>query len=113
MAGTISLTQGDAEGVALLTLAHPAKMNAIDIAMWRELQAMMLHLQAMAPADAPHAVIVRGLVDPHAAVELLETFARTIGHLECAEDITRPIMGMGAASVRHTRAAQCPKRDQR
>ncbi len=60
MAGTITLTQGEAEGVALLTLAHPAKMNAIDIAMWRELQALMLHLQAMAPADAPHAVIVRG-----------------------------------------------------
>jgi len=60
VAGTITLTQGDAEGVALLTLAHPAKMNAIDIAMWRELQALMLHLQAMPPADAPHAVIVRG-----------------------------------------------------
>lgn len=59
MPGSITLEHG-AEGVARLTLANPAKLNAIDIAMWRELQALMLHLQALPPAEAPHAVVVCG-----------------------------------------------------
>lgn len=59
MPGSISLERG-ADGIAHLTLANPAKLNAIDIAMWRELQALMLHLQGLTPAEAPHAVIVRG-----------------------------------------------------
>ena len=60
MPGTITLAPSEAEGVAHLTLANPAKLNAIDIAMWRELQALMLHLQALPPAEAPHAVVVCG-----------------------------------------------------
>ncbi len=60
MPGTITLAPSEAEGVAHLTLANPAKLNAIDIAMWRELQALMLHLQALPAGQAPHAVIVRG-----------------------------------------------------
>jgi enoyl-CoA hydratase/carnithine racemase len=56
--GTITL---DIDGhTARVTLANPAKLNAIDIAMWRELRAVFERLQAMPPADAPHAVIVRG-----------------------------------------------------
>ena len=66
MPGSITLQRGDAEGVALLTLANPDKLNAIDIAMWRELHALMLHLQQLSPEEAPHAVIVRG-VDGHFA----------------------------------------------
>lgn len=60
MPGSITLAPAEAEGIAYLTLANPAKLNAIDIAMWRELQALMLHLQSLPSADAPHAVIVRG-----------------------------------------------------
>ncbi|MFT3953539.1 MAG: enoyl-CoA hydratase-related protein [Piscinibacter sp.] len=60
MPGSITLERGDVEGVAHLTLANPAKLNAIDIAMWRELHALMLHLQDLPPEEAPHAVIVRG-----------------------------------------------------
>ena len=60
MPGTITLEPSEAEGVAHLTLANPAKLNAIDIAMWRELQALMLHLQALPAGQASHAVIVRG-----------------------------------------------------
>ena len=45
---------------ARVTLANPGKLNAIDIAMWRELRASFERLQAMPETDAPHAVIVRG-----------------------------------------------------
>jgi enoyl-CoA hydratase len=58
MAGTITL---DPMGPwARVTLANPGKLNAIDIAMWRELRAAFERLQAMPAADAPHAVVVRG-----------------------------------------------------
>jgi len=58
MPGTITL-RSDA-GVAVVTLANAGKLNAIDIAMWRELRALFERLQAL-PADAaPHAVIVCG-----------------------------------------------------
>jgi enoyl-CoA hydratase len=45
---------------ARVTLANPGKLNAIDIAMWRELRAAFERLQAMRAADAPHAVVVCG-----------------------------------------------------
>ncbi|WP_298835322.1 enoyl-CoA hydratase/isomerase family protein [uncultured Piscinibacter sp.] len=66
MPGSITLERGDVEGVAHLTLANPDKLNAIDIAMWRELHALMLHLQQLPAHEAPHAVIVRG-ADRHFA----------------------------------------------
>ncbi len=46
--------------LARVTLANPGKLNAIDIAMWRELRALFERLQALPAADAPHAVIVCG-----------------------------------------------------
>lgn len=56
--GTISLERmGD---WARVTLANPGKLNAIDIAMWRELRAAFERLQQQPAADAPHAVVVRG-----------------------------------------------------
>jgi len=58
MAGTIHL---DAMGPwARVTLANAGKLNAIDIAMWRELRAVFERLQAMPAADAPHAIVVCG-----------------------------------------------------
>src|SRR5437763_10502705 len=45
---------------ARVTLANPGKLNAIDIAMWHALRAVFERLQALRPADAPHAVIVFG-----------------------------------------------------
>ena len=56
--GTITLEAGT--DWARVTLANPGKLNAIDIAMWRELRAVFERLQAMPEADAPHAVIVCG-----------------------------------------------------
>ena len=43
-----------------VTLANPAKLNAIDVAMWRDLRLAFERLQAMPAADAPHAVVVCG-----------------------------------------------------
>ena len=48
------------DGVARVVLANPGKLNAIDIAMWRELQALFKRLQSLPEADAPRAVIVCG-----------------------------------------------------
>lgn len=56
--GTITLDTG--ADWARVTLANPGKLNAIDIAMWRELRAVFERLQALPEADAPHAVIVCG-----------------------------------------------------
>jgi enoyl-CoA hydratase len=53
----------DAAGAATigrLQLAHPAKRNAIDIAMWRELRAVFDRLQALPPTIAPRVVVVSG-----------------------------------------------------
>jgi enoyl-CoA hydratase/carnithine racemase len=60
MPGHITLKSADAAGVARVTLANPGKLNAIDISMWRELRALFERLQAIAPDDAPRAVIVAG-----------------------------------------------------
>lgn len=58
MPGTIQLEH--LGNWARVTLANPSKLNAIDIAMWRELRVVFERLQAMPPADAPHAVVVCG-----------------------------------------------------
>jgi enoyl-CoA hydratase/carnithine racemase len=60
MPGRITLTTADASGVARVALGNPGKLNAIDIAMWRELRALFERLQGLPPDDAPRAVIVAG-----------------------------------------------------
>ncbi len=62
MPGSITLnTEGAAsQGVARLTLANPGKHNAIDIAMWRELRAIFVRLQALPADEAPRVVVVSG-----------------------------------------------------
>ena len=58
MPGSITL-QHDAP-IARVVLGNPGKLNAIDIAMWRELRTLFEGLQALPAADAPRAVIVCG-----------------------------------------------------
>ena len=58
MPGSITLHH-DAP-IASVVLANPGKLNAIDIAMWRELRALFERLQALRAEDAPRAVIVCG-----------------------------------------------------
>jgi enoyl-CoA hydratase/carnithine racemase len=45
---------------ARVTLSNPARLNAIDIAMWQALRASFERLQRMPAAEAPHAVVVCG-----------------------------------------------------
>ena len=58
MPGSITLHH-DAP-IARIVLANPGKLNAIDIAMWRELRALFEGLQALPAEAAPRAVIVCG-----------------------------------------------------
>src|SRR5438105_2387594 len=60
MSGSITLQRAADDGVARVVLANPGKLNAIDIAMWRELRAVFESLQSQAVVDAPRAVIVSG-----------------------------------------------------
>jgi enoyl-CoA hydratase/carnithine racemase len=60
MAGTVTFHPAADDGVAQITLAHPGKLNAIDIAMWRELRRLFETLQAMPAAEAPRAIVVSG-----------------------------------------------------
>ena len=48
------------DGVARVVLAHPGKLNAIDIAMWRELRALFETLQLQPADQAPRTVVVCG-----------------------------------------------------
>ena len=60
MTGSITFHAAAHDGVARVVLANPGKLNAIDIAMWRELHTLFDELQAMPPADAPRAIVVSG-----------------------------------------------------
>jgi enoyl-CoA hydratase/carnithine racemase len=51
----IRLEPADAAGVALLRISNPGKMNALSLAMWRELRAAF---EAVQRSDAPPRVIV-------------------------------------------------------
>ena len=58
MAGSIAIERSGP--LARVTLANPAKHNAIDVAMWRDLRATFERLQALPETEAPLAVIVCG-----------------------------------------------------
>jgi enoyl-CoA hydratase len=60
MTGSVTFHAAADDGVARVVLAHPGKLNAIDIAMWRELRALFETLQALPPAEAPRAIVVSG-----------------------------------------------------
>ena len=60
MSGNITFLPGNGTGIAHVVLANPGKLNAIDIAMWRDLRALFERLQSAPPAAAPRVVIVRG-----------------------------------------------------
>lgn len=60
MSGSVAFAPADGDGVARVLLDNPGKLNAIDIAMWRELKRGFDALQALPAAEAPRAVIVAG-----------------------------------------------------
>ncbi|MES3014579.1 MAG: enoyl-CoA hydratase/isomerase family protein [Pseudomonadota bacterium] len=60
MSGAVHFHADAGDGIARVVLDHPGKLNAIDIAMWRELHRVFDELQALPAAEAPRAVIVAG-----------------------------------------------------
>jgi enoyl-CoA hydratase len=58
MTGTVRFTPPDAAGIARLTLSNPGKLNALSVAMWRELRVHMARLNAH--AEGVRVVIVGG-----------------------------------------------------
>jgi len=60
MSGRLFFEAAGPDGVARAVLANPGKLNAIDVAMWRELRDLFERLQALPVNDAPRAVIVCG-----------------------------------------------------
>jgi enoyl-CoA hydratase/carnithine racemase len=46
MSGAVVFTPADAQGIAHLTLSNPGKLNALSVAMWRELRGHMARLNA-------------------------------------------------------------------
>ena len=61
MTGSVTFHAAADDGVARVVLAHPGKLNAIDIAMWRELRTLFDALQALPPAEALRAIVVCGV----------------------------------------------------
>jgi len=66
MTGEIVRESTASPHIARVVLRHPGKLNAISVAMWRQLRALFVQLQAEAVIDAPRAVIVCG-ADGHFA----------------------------------------------
>ena len=71
MAGTVRLQRAGA--VARLWLDSPGKLNAISVAMWRELGA---HCASLAAEDSVHCVVLRGAGCQFAAGADIEEFPR-------------------------------------
>jgi len=71
VAGTVRLQRAGA--VARLWLDSPGKLNAISVAMWRELGA---HCAALAAEESVHCVVLRGAGGQFAAGADIEEFAQ-------------------------------------
>jgi enoyl-CoA hydratase/carnithine racemase len=54
----IRLSDADAQGIATLLISNPGKMNALSLAMWRELRAVFDALQLA--DEPPRVIVVRG-----------------------------------------------------
>lgn len=72
MSGRVLLGPADAEGVARVCISHPGKLNALSVAMWRELRHAFEALSA--PGCAARVVIVHGAGGQFAAGGDIEEF---------------------------------------
>jgi enoyl-CoA hydratase len=75
MGGQVHYVAPDASGVALLTIANPAKHNAIDIAMWRALRTRFDAIDHLAAEVAPRCVVVCGAAGQFASGGDIDEFA--------------------------------------
>ena len=57
MTGAVTYHRADGDAIAHVVLANPGKLNAIDIAMWRELRTLFERLQAGPDRAAPRVVM--------------------------------------------------------
>jgi enoyl-CoA hydratase len=55
--GHVRYQAADAQGIARLTLSHPGKLNALNVAMWQELRQHLAHIAHQPP---PRAIVVAG-----------------------------------------------------
>ena len=74
MTGQVRFDPADASGIARLTLANPGKLNALSVAMWRELRAHVARLNAH--HDSVRVVIVCGEGGQFASGGDIEEFAQ-------------------------------------
>ncbi len=74
MTGSVRYTPPDAAGIARLTLANPGKLNALSVAMWRELRAHVARLNAQ--GGGVRVVIVAGEGGQFASGGDIEEFAQ-------------------------------------
>ena len=72
MAGRVIATGPDAEGIAYLRISHPGKLNALSVAMWRELREGVQRLSG--PGSAARVLIVQGEGGTFAAGGDIEEF---------------------------------------
>lgn len=93
MAGSVTLSAADAQGIRRLTLSNPGKLNALDVQMWRQLRDAAQALQQDAHTRA---VIVCGEGGTFVAGGDIEEFpqfrfdAATLAHFH--EDIVAPAL---------------------
>jgi enoyl-CoA hydratase len=74
MSGHVAFTPPDAAGIARLTLCNPGKLNALSVAMWRELRTHMARLNAH--PDSARVIVVAGEGGAFAAGGDIEEFAQ-------------------------------------
>lgn len=72
MTGRVFLSPGDAHGIARVCISHPGRLNALSVAMWRELRRAFETLAA--PGCAARVVILQGEGGTFAAGGDIEEF---------------------------------------
>ena len=91
--GQVRYQPADARGVARVHFAHPGKLNALDVPMWRMLREVV---EQQLPADAPRVVVLSGDGGNFVAGGDIEEFpqfrfdAATLAHFH--EDIVAPAL---------------------
>jgi enoyl-CoA hydratase len=97
MTGHVRLEAADAAGIARLTLSNPGKLNALSVAMWRELRTQVANLNAH--AGGVRVVIVRGEGGQFASggdIEEFPQFRFDANTLACFhEEDVRPALRIG------------------
>jgi enoyl-CoA hydratase len=96
MTGFVHLLPADDRGIAVLRFAHPGKLNALSVQMWRDLRALVEGLNALHADAGPRVVIVQGDGGSFVAGADIEEFpdfrfdAETLAHYH--EEVVAPAL---------------------